>query len=426
MMKRIIIQYVSVAVIALMLLVGGCEDMTDIYQKYIENGEIVYAPKLDSTKFYAGEEQVYFKFWVFNAASVKTVDVYWDEDSLIVPVTLSSGRDSLMVQVPCALEKSYTFKTRTTDIFGNHSLWSTGSASSYGEMFRQSLVNRTVKSFASDGNNGEISWFLPTANLVRSEVRYTDSNGQEQTVVVPAAQNTTQCVGHTTNRFELRSFFLPEADAVDTFAVNWEQVRPLYQIPRSGWSVEYCNSWQHMPPATTSSATEGPPWYVFDGDLNTFWHSRYATITGTNPLDPLLQRDPLPHTLVLDFDEPINIVQVDLYRRIANNNTQTVIAYVPAVDENLLTQSDMEWLGPITWESNNQTIFPNYVYTGVENSHWRELGRCEFPSATTAGVADQQTIVSLQSVQSRYLKLILPNTRSNGNVSLAEVYVLGR
>ena len=422
MMKRIIIQYVSVAVIVLSFFVG-CEDMTDIYQKYIENGEIVYAPKLDSMKFYAGQNQVYFKFWTFNATSVATVDVYWDEDSLLIPVTPSSGRDSMMVAVPCHIEKSYTFKIRTTDIFGNHSLWTTDFANSYGELFQQSLTNRTVKSFELVGHNAQITWFPPVSNLVRSEIRYTDDFEQEQTVVVPAAQNTTPCMGLTSNRFEIRSFFLPEADAVDSFAVNWESIRPLYQISRAGWAIKYCNSWHGMPSLT---GTENMPHFVFDGNNTTFWHSNYATITGTSPLGPLLQRDPPPHTLVLDFGEQIDIAQVDIYRRINNNNTQTVIAYAPAVDDELLSETDMEWLGPVTWTSNNQTLFPNYVYTGVENANWIELGRCEFPAITNATVPDQQTILSSQNVQSRYLKLIFPNTRSNGNVSIAEIYVTGR
>ena len=424
-LKRIINQYVSVAVIALSFLVG-CEDMTDIYKKYIEDGEIKYAPKLDSIKFYAGQNQVYFKFWTFNATNVNTVDLYWDEDSMLISVMPSSGRDSMIVQVPCHTEKSYTFKVRTTDIFDNHSLWSTEFANSYGELFQQSLTNRTVNSFTIVGNDGQITWFPAIANLVYSEVKYTDGDGQEQIVVVPAAQNTSLCAGLTSNRFELRSFFLPEPDAVDIFAVDWESVRPMYQVPRSEWSVLYCNSWQGMPSLTT--AIEGPPQYLFDGDLGTFWHSRYTTYTaGENPDYPTHSRDPLPHTLVLDFGEPINLANIEIYRRIGNTNTQTVIVYVPAVADELLTQTDMEWLGTETWTSTNQTFWPDYTYIGVENTHWKELDRYEFSSTATAGVADLFTIdASSQNVTSRYLKLVLPNSRSNANVSLAELYVLGR
>jgi len=426
MMKRIN-QCVSTVIIALAALVS-CDNMTSIYQKYLEEGEIFYAPKLDSIKFYAGNNQVYFKFWTFNATNVKTVDLYWDEDSLIVPVTPSSGWDSVMVTVPCKTEKSYTFKIRTTDIFGNHSLWITGFGNSYGNLFQQSLANRTVKSFTLAGNDGEISWFPPAATLVRSEIRYTDGSQQEQTVVVPSSQNTTKCTGLPNNRFEVRSFFLPEPDAIDTFAISWESVRPLYQVPRSGWSVKYVNSWHGMPPATSINATEGPAEYVFDGLNNTHWHTSYTNFAvGAIQICDVCTRIPPPHTLVLDFGEPIDIVQVEVYRRINNNNTQTVIVYAPAVDDELLTNDDIEWLGNVPYTGNGASPLFNYHFPGITNSNWKELGRYDFPSTANATLPDVGIYdASGKNARSRYLKLILPNSRSAANVSIAEIYVLGR
>ncbi|MDR1667263.1 MAG: DUF4998 domain-containing protein [Bacteroidales bacterium] len=414
------------AVTVSLLVLASCENMMDVHQKYLENGEIVYSPKPDSIKFYAGRNKVWFKCWTLNGVNLKSVDLYWDEDSLIIPVSLTSGRDSLMVEVPCREEKSYAFKIRTTDIFDNHSLWITGFANSYGDLFQQSLVNRSIKTFSVDGSDGTISWYPPAANLVRSEVRYTDAGQQENLLSVLPTETTLVCPGQTNNRFDVRSFFLPEAEALDTFSLAWEQTRPLYRIPRTGWSVKYCNSWQTMPSMTPG--VEGPPVNVYDGNFTTIWHSRYTTYAaGNNPLDPILTRDPLPHTLVLDMGEQMDIVQVDIYRRLNNNNTQTVIAYA-AVSDDALTQQDFEWLGPVSWSSNNATFFGSYVYTGVENSHWLELGRCEF--SATAGATAEASMNSIdassKNARSRYLKLVLPNGRSNGNISISEVYLSAR
>ncbi|MDR2040111.1 MAG: DUF4998 domain-containing protein, partial [Bacteroidales bacterium] len=360
------IKYFSTLII-IMSMFASCDDMMDVHKEYIEGGEIVYAPNLDSLCFYAGHNKVYFKFWTFNAVNVGSIDLYWDEDSLIIPVTPSSGLDSIMVEVPCTEEKSYTFTVRTTDVFGNHSLWNTGFANSYGDFFQQSLSNRSVKGFELVGSDGQISWFPSASNLVRSEVRYTDTNQQEQIVKVPADQLVTQCPGLTSNRFEVQSFFLPETNAVDTFVVTWEQVNPLYKYSRAGWSVKYCNSWQGMPSLTT--ANEMPP-CIFDNNFATFWHSRYTTLTaGYNPAYPDITRDPPPFTIVIDMGEPMEIIQVDLYRRLNNNNTQTVIVYAPTVEDNLLTQEDIEWLGNTPVSYTNHTFFKNYYYAGVENSN---------------------------------------------------------
>lgn len=402
----------------------SCDNMMDVHKPFIEGGEKVYALKLDQTNFYAGHNRIYFKFYMANTTNIKSVDLYWDNDSLIVPMP---SHGSGMVTVPATEERSYSFKFRTTDVFGNHSLWGTGFGSSYGDYFLESLLNRSVKSFELINNNGKITWFPPAANLVRTEVKYTDINGQEQIVSVPSGNNVVQCPGLDINQFDVRSFFLPEADAVDTFSIDWQHVTPVYKLPTRGWSIKYCNSWQGKPSLT---GTQNMPHFIFDGNYSTFWHSSWATFAaGTSPLDPTITRDPPPFTIVIDMGEPVEIAKVDIYRRLSNNNVQTVIAYAPAVDDDQLSDADFEWLGNVPVSYSNHNFFKNYAYAGVENPNWTELGRVEYPNSTSLSTPEEnlrEIDASSKHIESRYLKLILPNTRSNGNVSIAEVAVHGR
>ncbi|MDD3969099.1 MAG: DUF4998 domain-containing protein [Proteiniphilum sp.] len=412
--------------IVLCALFSSCENMMEVHKQFVEGGEKVYAPKLDESSFFAGHNQVYFKFYMANTTNIKTVDLYWDEDSLIIPMP-SYGWAT--VAVPATEEKSYSFKIRTTDIFGNHSLWRTGFANSYGSYFQESLVNRSVKSFELTGNNsnGVITWFPPASNLVRSEVRYTGLDGEEITVNVPAGENVTQCPGLSINRFAVRSFFLPEPNAMDTFDIAWQQVTPVYKLPTTGWTIEYCNSWHGQPSLT---GTQNMPHFIFDGDYNTIWHSSYGNYTvGTHPLDPTITRDPPPFTIVIDMGEAVEIAKVDVYRRFNNNNVQTVIVYAPAVADDLLTDADFKWLGNVPVSFTNHSYFKNYAYPGVENANWTELGRVEYPNVSNLATPEEnlrEVDASSRNIKSRYVKLILPNTRSNGNVSLAEMAVHGR
>ncbi len=421
-MKRI---YIYLLVVVVAFSITACDDMMDVHKKYIENGEIVYAPNIDSLVFYAGQNKVYFKFWTFNAINVKSVDLYWDEDSLITLVNPSSELDSIMISVPCEEEKSYTFKVRTTDVFGNHSLWNTGFANSYGAFFKESLSNRMLKGFIIKDNDAIITWFPPANNLVRSEVRYMDGSQKEQIVNIPADEAESICPGLVNNKFEVRSFFLPEPDAVDTFAIDWQALNPLYRIARDKWEIIYCNSWHGMPKV---EGNKEAPQLMIDGDFNTFWHTRYLTYAaGDNPLDPNLKRDPPPFTFVIDLGEEIEIMQVDLYRRMKNNNTQTVIAYASADDEHI-TDEDIKWRGtvPVPPYASNHSFFPGYSYEGVENNRWVELGRVEYPADSNLDTPEknlQSIDASKLNIKSRYLKIILPNTRSNGNASLSEVFI---
>lgn len=420
-MKKYILHLVVVCAF-----LSSCENMMDVHKQYIEGGEKVYALKLDESSFFAGHNQVYFKFYMANTTNIKTVDLFWDEDSLIIPMPTYGWST---VAVPVIEEKSYSFKIRTTDVFGHHSLWSTGFANSYGAYFQESLANRSVKSFelTNNNSNGLITWFPPASNLVRSEVRYTDLDGEEMIVNVPADQNVTQCPGLHINQFNVRSFFLPEPNAMDTFDIEWQQVTPVYKIPTTGWSVKYCNSWHGMPSLT---GTQNMPHFIFDGSYDKIWHSRYTTYAaGTNPLDPTITRDPPPFTIVIDMGEPVEIAKVDIYRRFNNNNVQTVIAYAPAVNDDLLTDTDFEWLGNIPISFVNHSFFNNYSYPGIENSNWTELGRIEYPNVSNLGTPEEnlrEVDASSRNIKSQYVKLILPNTRSNGNVSLAEMAVYGR
>lgn len=420
-MKKYVFNLIAACVLLL-----SCENMMDVHKPFIEDGEKVYAMKLDESTFYAGHNQVYFKFYMSNTTNIKTVDLYWDEDSLIIPMP-SYGWN--IVKVPAVEEKSYSFRIRTTDIFGNHSLLSTGFANSYGAYFQESLTNRSVKSFelTDNNSNGKITWFPPASNLVRSEVRYKDINGEEKVVNIPSDQNVTQCPGLSVNKFDVRSFFLPEPNAMDTFDIAWQELVPIYKIPTKGWTVKYCNSWQGQP---SLSGTQNLPHFIFDGDYNTIWHSSYTNYTvGTHPLDPTITRDPPPFTIVIDMGEPVEIAKVDVYRRFNNNNVQTVIMYAPAVADDLLTDTDFEWLGNTPVSYVNDGHFKNYTYLGVENSNWTELGRVEYPNDSNLGTPEanlREVDASSLNIKSRYLKLILPNTRSNGNVSLAEMTVHGR
>jgi hypothetical protein len=126
--------------------------------------------------------------------------------------------------------------------------------------------------------------------------------------------------------------------------------------------------------------------------------------------------------------EPVEIAKVDIYRRLSNNNTQTVIVYAPAIADDQLSDEDFKWLGNVPVSYTNHSKFKNYFYPGVENENWKELGRVEFPSTSFSTPEENLREVDATShnIKSRYVKLILPNTRSNGNVSLAEVAIHGR
>ena len=115
----------------------SCEDFMDIHKQYIEDGEIIYAPKPDSIAFIGGHNRILFRCWMYNGINVKTINVSWNDgmDSLSIPVTFKTEMDSLEIMLSDMPEKSYTFHTHSVDNFGHHSLIVTNFGSSYGDIY---------------------------------------------------------------------------------------------------------------------------------------------------------------------------------------------------------------------------------------------------------------------------------------------------
>jgi hypothetical protein len=209
---------------AVLSVLTACEDFMEIHEKYIEDGEIIYAPKVDTVAFLAGRERLMFRFRLYNSPNVRSVNLYWndDRDSLIVPVTPTTGLDSTEVLLTGMPEKSYTFHVKTVDKYDHTSLITTDFGTSYGATFQGSLLHRRIREVTLTGEDGKISWYAAAENLVGNEIRYETPAGEKAVVWMPATEEAVVCPGaRAGSTFEYRSLFIPEEAAIDTFAVDW-------------------------------------------------------------------------------------------------------------------------------------------------------------------------------------------------------------
>lgn len=348
----------------------SCENMMDKHIHWFEGGEKIYAPKVDSLMFLNGINRVLMQFWLLESPNLKSVDVFWnnDKDSIVIPVSPSTGRDSLTFSIPLNEEKSYTFYVRTTDVFNNHSLKVPGSATSFGAIYKSSLVNRGVRSAQNNHSTTEIQWFGAPDFLFCTEVRYTDLNNERKTVRTFANESYTVCpLPKPGSLYEYRSLYCPE-NSIDTFYLDWVQIKPLTKFDRSSWKI-------------LSVSDENPGYKsinVLDGNLSTFWHSEWKPVA------------PLPHWLVIDMQNPKEITRIDTYRRKNNTHTRTVEYYI------------------------NDNPDP-YALT------WEQIASGRFSSG------DLMILNVSGKAPGQYLKILLPDTNSAGDTStsIAEIEVFG-
>lgn len=370
----------SLAILATFILsFTSCEDFMDMHKEYIKGGEIIYAPKPDSVYFIAGKGRVLFNCRTYNAPNVRSIDVYWNDglDSLIIPVELKTGYDSISVILDNLEEKSYTFKIQATDNFGHKSLFMTDFGTSYGDTYQATLNDRLVESLTLSDQEGTIKWYYAPQYLVRSEVRYVKKNGSQAIVKVPSTDDLVQLPDvKPGSTFEYRSLYIPEEVAIDTFATAWKE----YETP---FPAEYKydrSSWEVLSVSDVSTSEGGGMATLIDGDLSTYWQSAYE---GGDA--------PLPHWAVIDMQTPKNISRVELYRRTGNKETKSIELYV----------SD---------------------HPDANAAGWIKIGTVVFEEGDSSSI----TIPGSIDMKGRYLKLLLSDSNREPYTSVAEVYVYGK
>lgn len=375
-MKRI---YGVAAFVISVLSITSCDDFMDIHKEYIEGGEIIYAPKPDSVSFIAGKGRIQFNCRTYNAPNIRSIDVFWNEgiDSLIIPVEMKTGYDSISVILDNMEEKSYTFNVQTTDNFGHKSLFMTDFGTSYGETFQSTLNDRRIKTVSLSDKEGTIEWYSALMGLIRNEVRYIKNDGSQVIVGMPSSDHQLKLPdAKAGSSFEYRSLYIPEEECIDTFATAWkvsETTFPTtYKYDRSAWEV--------LSVSDVSTSEGGGMATLLDNDLSTYWQSAYEDGDA-----------PLPHWAVIDMQTPKKISKVEIYRRAANKDTKSIELYIS-------DQPD------------------------ANAGNWIKIVNGTFADGDILSISIPE---SVNTEKGRYLKLLLPDSNREPYTSVAEIYLHG-
>lgn len=353
----------------LIIFITSCDSYMDVHKEYIKDGEIIYAPKLDSIIAYAGNNRIKLRMWLYNAPNVKTVDIFWNDglDSIKLDVTPSTHMDTIEYVLNNMEEKSYTFNVTTTDLYGHKSLATAGFGTAYGDLYRAQLNQRRIRDVVIINDTAYIDWFTAQESMVCTSVSYTMSNGVDTTILTNANESQTVCpLAISGSTFQYYSIYQPEEESFDLFStMQSDTILFIKEYDRSNWEViDYSDQQLDDGGGITS---------ILDGNLNTFWHSSY------NPLSPL------PHWIVIDMHNTNEISKIKLVRRMGNSDAQTANLYI---SDNAL--------------------------------EWNSIGQINFESGDTS------LLVMHQAIKGRYLKVeIIKSNHKDGCSSIAEVYALG-
>lgn len=222
-------KYVYKTIMFLVLAVGlwSCTGMDDGYKDFIKDGEVSYTGKIDSLHIYGGKNRVNVKGLIISDPKVTEVRVFWNtrKDSVVVPITRTSGIDVLDVIINGLEENIYNFEIRTYDKLGNKSTPVFKIGSTYGQRYEATLLaaimNRNIATGISNGAmlNGTLESLNDfTKKSSYSILTYTATDDTVKQLIIQSNQTSFTITDFKSGTdIKYKTAYKPEDGAIDVF-----------------------------------------------------------------------------------------------------------------------------------------------------------------------------------------------------------------
>lgn len=291
--KRIINGIYAAGIVGALLFTPACSDMNELSDRFLDQGETIYAAMVDTVEFGSGKGRVKLISEI-KTNRVKTLRIYWNDkaDSLDIEVDNRAGSYETMIEN--LAERSYIFNLVSFDKYGNRSLEYEVFGQALGENYRSSLLNRGIASISAN-NKGEkmVIWGnidTLTNKPSHGEMVYTNAAGEEITVEIPLKETQTVIPSKKQGTpVKCRTVYYPDELAVDRFDTDYRQFETdgSYPLLKTGWAV--------VDKSSEHDAGNNAAKNAIDGNINTRWHTKAADEFN------------YPHNIVIDLGGMVTI-----------------------------------------------------------------------------------------------------------------------
>ena len=207
--------------IVLISFLVSCSDMNDLHQPYLDQGEHLYAAKVDAVVVRPGNERIQLDLF-YTAQRIKECVIYWNvrQNSLVkeLPASGVNGVPVLLEDMP---EGTYSFEIVTKDLYGNESLVVEASGKSYGNSYKSGLINARYSSITKSGEQTIITW-RNVEFATEIEFTYETATEGEKTIMIPVTIDGKTIL--TDNKpggaFHYVTWYRPTEYAIDDFICN--------------------------------------------------------------------------------------------------------------------------------------------------------------------------------------------------------------
>ncbi len=275
------------------LIFGSCTDQFDTIQKYLDEGETIYASKLDSLVIRAGHDRVQVVGLLMYGRDTEKCLIKWmpDNDSVFIPVTRVNQIDTFRVFIENLKEGTYDFEITTFDKQGNKSIVQKKMAKTYGDVYMSTLLAREVQQIDINGKNLKVTFAPEVGDSINSEFIYENSAGEWSKIPVPFGTAFIDVTDwKSLGKYKVTTSHIPELNAVDTFKVCTpegslpEKIKTISMVDKSGfkelilpgdialnaWGGSLSKAWDgditsgNFAHSDNTSPVTFPAWFTFD------------------------------------------------------------------------------------------------------------------------------------------------------------------
>lgn len=238
-------KYIVLNLLVVLGVMFSCQDMNEIHQDYLKDGEIKYTNKVDSLIAFPGNGRVKIAGFISGAFNVDELVVTWDKgnEMKLFPYSKSANdTDELDLKITGLEENSYEFKIYSKDADGNKSVPITVFGTAYGETFRSTLEVRAINTFTYGHDFSSTINFKPSSDVTRNtEVKYMNLSGNEVIKTLLPNETTLEMEQVDMDKpIKYRTFYVPtpmddegQETAIDEFGSDWK----TYEFPSTISSI---------------------------------------------------------------------------------------------------------------------------------------------------------------------------------------------
>lgn len=207
-----------------MILIGtqSCDDMSKLSDRFLDDGSIVYAAKVDSVAAHPGDGRIVLELFIYTQR-IDSVRIYWNDgaDSQSIYIGNKPGKYDASLEVE---EAAYVFNLVSVDKYGNKSLPVEVSSEAAGDDFRRLVTRQQLTSakFNAAGGKLMLYWGTPVAYGYENEIVYTNTEGKEARKRV---STTLDSITDWGSNLKYRTLALPNELAIDTFYTEYEVIQ---------------------------------------------------------------------------------------------------------------------------------------------------------------------------------------------------------